>query len=238
MLSLHCHVLLWDFSFHTYYWLSRCSDGTDILGNSGWSEMMIFITINNISIFMIIIIVTDHWPGISVKDKPGNYSLSDWERCPVGSAVCGIRFIMIIIINIIVIRILINRTRTQDGFTDAVSNLGQTEVVLHCCQLPTMQTSGASTSTGLVPEDASAPFPTTESSLLLSSSSSTLPATSTLDSSSLESSVAEKVDLVRTRTGAKIRELRKLLNETKQGSLYGALEDLVATLVNVSGIES
>ena len=28
------------------------------------------------------------------------------------------------------------RTRVQDGLSDGVSNLGQTELVLHCCRLP------------------------------------------------------------------------------------------------------
>ena len=40
-------------------------------------------------------------------DKAGYYSLSDWEECPAGSAVCGIRFDLILIImsyNIIPIR--------------------------------------------------------------------------------------------------------------------------------------
>merc|ERR1712223_203151 len=69
---------------------ARCSDGTELLGNS----------------------------GISAGDKAGYYSLSEWEECPTGSAVCGIR------------------TRVQEGETDAVSNLGQTEIVLHCCQIP------------------------------------------------------------------------------------------------------
>jgi len=68
----------------------RCSDGTELLGNS----------------------------GISLGDKAGFYSLSDWEECPAGTAVCGIR------------------TRVQEGETDDVSNLGQTEVILHCCQIP------------------------------------------------------------------------------------------------------
>jgi len=68
----------------------RCSDATELIGNS----------------------------GISLGDKAGFYSLSDWEECPAGSAVCGIR------------------TRVQEGETDDVSNLGQTEVILHCCQIP------------------------------------------------------------------------------------------------------
>ena len=167
---------------------------------------------------------------------------------------------------------MLNRTRTQDGFTDAVSNLGQTEVVLHCCQLPVhastendgvtntrttfVQTdevmasafspSEPSTSTGPVPSNASTPSPTAEAFSSLSSSSSTidLPATSTPDSTSTESSdqiqsaVEEGVDLVKTRTGTKINELRRLLEETASGSLFDALDDLVATLINISGTEA
>ena len=166
---------------------------------------------------------------------------------------------------IVILLIIINRTRTQDGFTDAVSNLGQTEVVLHCCQLPmhasttteeeevsmgstSLQTEEATTAsfspsetltpTGAAPEDAS-----TEAFSTLSSTSSPLE-TSTSDSSSLESSdqiqsaVEEEVELVRTRTGAKIKELRSLLEETEPSSLHDALEDLVATLINISGTET
>ena len=103
--------------------------------------------------------------GISVGDKAGYYSLSEWEECPTGSAVCGIRFFHQKIINlstpppfpqnlssggicsvssvlshnhfrIIFMNMIIVRTRVQEGETDAVSNLGQTEIVLHCCQIP------------------------------------------------------------------------------------------------------
>jgi len=188
----------------------RCSDGTDLLGNS----------------------------GISVEDKPGHYSLSDWERCPVGSAVCGIR------------------TRTQNGFSDAISNLGQTEIVLHCCHLPTsaeeasirstsVQT-GELTKPSFSPSEALAstgPDASTEAFSSLSSSSSPLdhPATSTLDLSEsidqIQSDVAKEVDLVRYRTDSKIRDLRRLMEETAQGYLYDALNDLVATLNNISGSE-
>merc|ERR1719370_2689716 len=74
----------------------------------------------------------------------------------------------------------------------------------------------------------------------LASTGPVLPETSTPDSSSTESSdyiqsaVGEEVDLVRKRTGAKIEELRGLLKETEPGSLSEALEDLLASLLNIS----
>ena len=127
---------------------------------------------------------TQESPGISVGDKAGFYSLSDWVECPAGSAVCGIRFHLIVNVIFIIVIIIINlifiisiiiiggmlcmllillsylhftilicsfvsvrpqvsqfttfiiRTRVQEGETDDVSNLGQTEVILHCCQIP------------------------------------------------------------------------------------------------------
>lgn len=43
---------------------------------------------------------------------------SDWNECPVGYAICGIR------------------SKVHQGESDKASNLGQTEVLFHCCQLP------------------------------------------------------------------------------------------------------
>ena len=61
---------------------------------------------------------------------------------------------------------------------------------------------------------------------------------STESSDQIQSAVEEEVDLVRKRTGAKIEELRGLLNKTEPGSLYDALEDLLASLINISATES
>jgi len=43
---------------------------------------------------------------------------SPWTECPAGYAVCGIR------------------SKVAQGETDNFSNMGQTEVLFHCCQLP------------------------------------------------------------------------------------------------------
>ena len=56
--------------------------------------------------------------GIDQGERSDTSAWSVWETCEVGSAVCGIR------------------TKVHQGETDKVSNLGQTEVMLHCCQLP------------------------------------------------------------------------------------------------------
>ena len=51
---------------------------------------------------------TKESPGISVGDKAGFYSLSDWVECPAGSAVCGIRFHLIVNVIFIIVIIIIN----------------------------------------------------------------------------------------------------------------------------------
>ena len=56
--------------------------------------------------------------GISQTEKPTTSFWSEWASCPAGSAVCGIR------------------SRVLQGLTDKVSNMGQTAIELHCCQLP------------------------------------------------------------------------------------------------------
>jgi len=43
---------------------------------------------------------------------------SPWLECPTGYAICGIR------------------SKVHQGETDRTSNMGQTEVLFHCCQLP------------------------------------------------------------------------------------------------------
>jgi len=43
---------------------------------------------------------------------------SEWLECPAGYAICGIR------------------SKVHQGETDKTSNMGQTEVLFHCCQLP------------------------------------------------------------------------------------------------------
>jgi len=43
---------------------------------------------------------------------------SDWLECPTNYAICGIR------------------SKVHEGETDKTSNMGQTEVLFHCCQLP------------------------------------------------------------------------------------------------------
>merc|ERR1712107_43716 len=51
----------------------------------------------------------------------GQADISSWgvERvCPLGSALCGVR------------------TKIFEGQTDSVSNLGLTDLMLQCCQLP------------------------------------------------------------------------------------------------------
>ena len=139
--------------------------------------------------------------------------------------------------------IIMHRSRTQDGFTDTVSNLGQTEVVLHCCKLPNTTEEGTTARLTSAPteEVLTSTFSPPEA---LTSTGPVLLETSNPDSSSTDSSdqiqsaVEEEVDLVRKRTGAKIEELRGLLKETQSGSLYEALQDLVTSLIKISVTES
>ena len=152
---------------------------------------------------------------------------------------------MSLTINILIIVVVntistMNRSRTQDGFTDTVSNLGQTEVVLHCCKLPNTTEEGTTARLTSAPteEVLTSTFSPPEA---LTSTGPVLLETSNPDSSStdqIQSAVEEEVDLVRKRTGAKIEELRGLLKETQSGSLYEALQDLVTSLIKISVTES
>ena len=56
--------------------------------------------------------------GIAQAERPDNSFWSIWEECETGYAICGIR------------------SKIHQGETDDKSNLGQTEILLHCCQLP------------------------------------------------------------------------------------------------------
>jgi len=55
---------------------------------------------------------------LPLVDGEQTSSWSTWTTCPEGYAICGIR------------------SRVHQGETDLKSNLGQTEVLFHCCQLP------------------------------------------------------------------------------------------------------
>jgi len=55
---------------------------------------------------------------LPLVDGEQTSSWSTWTTCPAGYAICGIR------------------SRIHQGETDLKSNLGQTEVLFHCCQLP------------------------------------------------------------------------------------------------------
>ena len=57
--------------------------------------------------------------GIGQDERSDNSFWSVWENCAPGFAICGIR------------------SKIHQGETDKKSNLGQTEIMLHCCQLPT-----------------------------------------------------------------------------------------------------
>ena len=90
-------------------------------------------------------------------------SWSTWTTCPEGYAICGIRFMKWVAFNLFFaicwIRFIIYfanvpymwnnvftsliflscffRSRVHQGETDLKSNLGQTEVLFHCCQVST-----------------------------------------------------------------------------------------------------
>ena len=139
---------------HIDPFVPRCSDGTELLGNSGRLRQMMtscyqnITTINNQEYQWEIRRATTAWvSGRSVQQDPlfvesgfssedhqhhhhcpdGDKNLSSGGRGSVSSVLRGNHFHhdMIIV-----------RTRVQEGETDAVSNLGQTEIVLHCCQIP------------------------------------------------------------------------------------------------------